>query len=442
MFGENLSRVSMKFPGRRKTKHYFPVSSESRIPLDWDLDGVDEIYIVGIDQLIVDVEAEVDDEVLRLAELKKGESIVLPDETMEALTKKLRDDNKILGVYAGGSIGNTLHNYSVLSDDRSVALGTIPTNLSVGDDAFKYICTTNSHVDFSYLKPVQGPMARALCMITPDRERTFAIAKGIMNELTADSIPSEVIEKSAALMISTYLLRDENAPMFKATVEAVKIAKAAGVPVILSLGTSGIVRERQEFLRSFLKDYVTVAAMNEVEASALTGEEDPLLNCEKLLDLVDLALLTVGPRGLYLAGYSDKEYLRETKDMIHSKSIGEYNKYEYSRAMKLDSCKEPVKIYSHINPYMGGPGKVISTNGAGDAALAALLHDMAANQYHRRLIPKSPKHAAVFLTYSSFHQVAKYANRVSFEVLRQNSPRLSRGLPEREDSLEEAYWAR
>ncbi|PIP89841.1 MAG: inosine/guanosine kinase [Bdellovibrionales bacterium CG12_big_fil_rev_8_21_14_0_65_38_15] len=432
----------MKFPGRRKTKHYFPVQSESRISLEWDLDAADEIYIVGIDQLIVDVEAEVEDAVLIEAELNKGESVVLPDQTMEALTLELRNKNKILGVYAGGSIGNTLHNYSVLSDDRSIALGTISKNMSVGDDAFKYICTTNSHVDFSYLKPVEGPMARALCLITPDRERTFAIAKGIMNDLTADAIPDEVIEKSAALMISTYLLRDENAPMFKATLHAVKVAKKAGVPVILSLGTSGIVRERQDFLRSFLRDYVTVAAMNEVEASALTGEEDPLLNCEKLLDYVDLALLTVGPRGLYLAGFSDEEYLRETKDMIHSKSIGEYNKYEYSRAMKLADCTKPVKIYSHINPYMGGPGKVISTNGAGDAALAALLHDMAANQYHRRLIPKSPKHGSSFLTYSSFHQVAKYANRVSFEVLRQNSPRLSRGLPEREDSLEEAYWAR
>lgn len=432
----------MKFPGRRKTKHYFPVSSEARIPLDWDAAAPDELYIVGIDQLIVDVEAEADDELLAQAALNKGESVVLPDERMEELASKLKADGKILGVYAGGSIGNTLHNYSVLSDDRSVALGTIPASMQVGDDAFKYVCTTNSHVDFSYLKPVAGPMARALCLITPDRERTFAIAKGIMNELTADAIPSEVVEQSAALLISTYLLRDEKAPLFAATLKAVEIAKAAGVPVVLSLGTSGIVRERKEFLRQFLQDYVTVVAMNEVEASALTGEEDPLINCEKILDLVDMVLLTVGPRGLYLAGHCQVDMLRETKDMIHSKSIAEYNKYEYSRAMKRSTCSDSTKIYTHINPYMGGPGKVVSTNGAGDAALAALLHDMAANQYHRRLVPKSPKHSATFLTYSSFHQVAKYANRVSFEVLRQNSPRLGRGLPEREDSLEEAYWAR
>ena len=36
----------------------------------------------------------------------------------------------------------------------------------------------------------------------------------------------------------------------------------------------------------------------------------------------------------------------------------------------------------------------------------------------------------------------QYANRVSYQVLNQHSPRLTRGLPEREDSLEEAYWDR
>lgn len=38
------------------------------------------------------------------------------------------------------------------------------------------------------------------------------------------------------------------------------------------------------------------------------------------------------------------------------------------------------------------------------------------------------------LTYSSLAQVCKYANRVSYQVLNQHSPRLTRGLPEREDS--------
>ena len=110
--------------------------------------------------------------------------------------------------------------------------------------------------------------------------------------------------------------------------------------------------------------------------------------------------------------------------------------------MRYRECDRPLRIYSHIAPYMGGPEKIMNTNGAGDAALAALLHDIAANNYHRSTVPNSDKHALGWLTYSSLAQVCKYANRVSYQVLNQHSPRLTRGLPEREDSLEEAYWER
>lgn len=78
----------------------------------------------------------------------------------------------------------------------------------------------------------------------------------------------------------------------------------------------------------------------------------------------------------------------------------------------------------------------MNTNGAGDGALSALLHDIAANGYHRNNVPNSSKHVRSYLTYSSLAQVCKYANRVSYQVLNQHSPRLTRGLPEREDSLE------
>jgi len=91
---------------------------------------------------------------------------------------------------------------------------------------------------------------------------------------------------------------------------------------------------------------------------------------------------------------------------------------------------------------MGGPEIIRNTNGAGDAALSALLHDLASNDFHKQNVPGSSKHVNQGLCYSSFSQICKYANRVAYEVLAQHSPRLSHGLPEREDSLEEAYWER
>lgn len=430
----------MKFPGKRKTKHYFPVAESGRIPFDLDFSERSSVYLVGIDQLIVDIEANVDYSFISKFGMTKGESVVFSDQIVEEIYRELKKTNAIVGEYAGGAIGNTLHNYSVLSDSRSVALGAISKNISVGDYAFKYICTTNSFVDFSYLKPVEGPMGRALCLLTPDGERSFAIGKGIMNELSSDFIPEELIKGAAALLVSAYSLRDENSTMYQANLAACEFAKKYNVPVVLSLGTSSLIASRRDFFKNFIKNYVTLCAMNEDEANALVLESDPLLASEKILDLCDLVLLTVGSRGLYLSGHVDDLNKRETKDLIHSKSIAEYNKYEYSRAMMKGDCKNPMKIYTHINPYMGGPGVIKNTNGAGDAALSGLLHDIASNTYHRQVTPTSPKHSTRFLTYSSIHQVSKYSNRASFEVLKQNSPRLVKGLPAREESLEDAYW--
>ncbi len=430
----------MKFPGKRKTKHYFPVTEAGRISFDVDFFESSQIYIVGIDQLIVDIEAKVAFEFLQDYKIEKGESSILDDKLIEDLYSKLKKENLIIGEYAGGAIGNTLHNFSTLSDTKSIALGAISKNISVGDYAFKYICTTNSFVDFSFLKPVDGPMGRALCLLTPDHERSFVIGKGIMNELSEDYVPSEIVKNASLLLLSAYSLRDESSSMYKATLKASKIARDNNVPIVLSLGTSSLVDSKKDFLEKYIRDYVAVLACNEDEAHKLVGIDDPLLAAEKMLDMADLVLLTVGKRGLYLCGHTDFEVKRETKDMIHSKSIAEYNRYEYSRAMMKKDCTNPIKIYTHINPYMGGPGVIKNTNGAGDAALAALLHDIAANSFHKMSVPNSPKHVKNFLTYSSIHQVSKYCNRASFEVLKQNSPRLTKGLPNREESLEDAYW--
>jgi inosine kinase len=91
---------------------------------------------------------------------------------------------------------------------------------------------------------------------------------------------------------------------------------------------------------------------------------------------------------------------------------------------------------------MGGPEKIMNTNGAGDGALAALLHDITANNYHRNQRAELQQAQVQLADLFSLAQVCKYANRVSYQVLNQHSPRLTRGLPEREDSLEEAYWDR
>ncbi|MBN2358572.1 MAG: inosine/guanosine kinase [Deltaproteobacteria bacterium] len=430
----------MKFPGKRKTKHYFPVSERGRVSFDDRIDG-ERIYIVGIDQLLVDVEAHVDDLFLKATGIPKGQSVLLDDATVDRVYRQLKADGRVVGEFAGGAVGNTLHNYSVLADDHSHLLGCITSQITVGDYAFHYVRNTSSRVNLSYLYPTGGPLGRAICFVTPDGERSFGISRGIMNDLPASAVPEPLITGAAALVLTTYLLRDERTPIFGAAMRAIELANRTAVPVVLSLGTEPLVREKRDFFIDVIRQAsICIVAGNLDEVGALTQQSDPLLAGQAALELCDLCLLTRDQHGLYLCGHVDEALRRETRDQIHSKSIAEYNRFEYSRAMARRDCRSPIKIYSHINPYLGGPSVIRNTNGAGDSALAALLHDIAANIHHRLASPTSPKHKARYLTYSSIHQICKYANRVSYEVLRRNSPRLWHSLPEREDSLEQSYW--
>jgi len=434
----------VRFPGRRKHKHYFPVNA--RDPL-FHHAGIEppraKTHVVGIDQTLVDIDARVPEEMLARYGLPKGGSTIIASDLAAQLYDELLSRKLISYEFAGGTVGNTLHNYSLLADDPSILLGVMSENIRLGTSGYRYLSNTSSRVNLDHLQPVDGPIGRCFALVTPDGERSFAISAGQMNQLRPESIPPQVFENASALVISAYLMRSQpGEPMPDATMRAIELAKEHGVPVVLTLGTRFVIAERPEFWRKFIADNVDVIAMNEEEGEALTGSPDPLLACDRALELTSMVLCTAGPEGLYLAGYTDDEVKRATRYPLLPGSIPEFNRHEFSRPMLRAKCQAPVRVYAYIAPYHGGPTKITSTNGAGDAALSALLHDMSANRYHRSSVPNSAKHIREFLTYSSMSQVCRYANRVSYEVLVQSSPRLTRGMPEREDGLEdEKYWA-
>lgn len=434
----------MKFPGQRKSKHYFPVNtSDPLVPKSQSENVANSTYVVGIDQTLVDIEAKVSDDFIQQFNLSKGHSLVIDEQTAERLYNELKLANLITNEYAGGTIGNTLHNYSVLADDKSILLGVMSADIKIGSYGFRYLCNTSSRMDLNYLQGVDGAIGRCFTLISDDGERTFAISEGQMNQLRPDSIPEAIFKGASALVLTSYLVRCKDGdPMPDATMQAIEYAKKYDVPVVLTLGTKFVIQDDPQFWVDFISDHVSVVAMNEDEAEALTGFSDPLLAADKTLEWADLVLCTSGPIGLFMAGYTEEEAKRETSLPLLPGAIPEFNRYEFSRPAVRNKCRSPIKVYSHIAPYMGGPEQIKNTNGAGDAALSALLHDLSANQFHKQNIPNSSKHNHDFLTYSSFSQVCRYSNRASYEVLAQHSPRLSRGLPEREDSLEEAYWER
>lgn len=80
----------MKFPGKRKSKHYFPVNA--RDPLLQQIQPENESsvsWVVGIDQTLVDIEAKVDEAFIVRYGLSAGHSLVIEDDVAEALYQEL-----------------------------------------------------------------------------------------------------------------------------------------------------------------------------------------------------------------------------------------------------------------------------------------------------------------------------------------------------------------
>lgn len=432
----------MKFPGQRKSKHYFPVNTGNPFVKPANIANVAQPVLCGIDQTLVDIEAHVEDAFLTRFGLRKGESLMISDEIAEQIYTELKQHDLIVSEFAGGTVANTLHNYAILSESQSLLFGTMCDQIKIGSYAYQYLCNTSSKVNLNYLQPVKGPIGRCFTFISSDGDRSFGINAGLMNKLTKEHLPVDQLQQSSGLLISAYLLRcADDDPIKEAAMHMVEQAKFLNIPITLTLGTRFIIEGNEKWWQDFIHEYVTVIAMNEDEGEALTGFSDPLLAADAALEWCDVVLCTAGAEGLYMAGYTDEKFKRETSGQLLPGAIAEFNRYEYSRPMRLADTTEPVKMYSHIAPYLGGPVEIKNTNGAGDGALSAILHDMLANSYHRDIVPNSDKHTANFLAYSSLSQLCKYANRVSYEVLAQHSPRLLKGLPEREDSLDEGYWS-
>ena len=418
--------VPVRFPGSRNQKHYFPVTRKRSRVLATAFHEPEHWYLLGLDQLIVDVEVHGASALAGQFGLQEGESILLTDAEHARLLDLLRAEGVSHSMSPGGSVGNTVNNFTFLSGEPAVLLGTIDASIRPGGPAFHYLARTPIAVDMSHLVAKHGSVATALTFIGPDGDRSFAVAPGISNDFPPDELDSDVVRNAAAVLTTMYCLRNPAWPIARTAERMMALAHNAGVPVALGMGTASLVAERRDLAQQLLEQYVTVAAMNADEAEALTGQSDALLACQQVLDWVDLVIITEGPRGLTMGGYVDESYRRETDQPIRSKTIQAYNRWEYSRLMRRDDCQKPMKIYSHIHPYRGGPDRLMNTNGAGDAALAGVLHDIVANQYHRATVPDSDKHVsgASFLTYSSLSRIAQYGNRVAYEILKGRSPRL------------------
>ncbi|WP_299735617.1 PfkB family carbohydrate kinase [uncultured Endozoicomonas sp.] len=384
----------------------------------------------GIDQTIFDITITgVDDSVLAKLGLQKGQSQLINQNQSEQLERLINNNKKACVENAGGTIGNTLHNTSVLSGASTTLFGVISEALP-GNRAFHYLRNSFNGMNLNDLCLIQGgQIGCAYTLISNDSERTFGVSLGDVNQLAAEAIKASVIKESSCLIMSAYPLADESQPIYAASQRAVELAHQYHKPIIMTLGSANLVQHMTTELQNYLSKHIMVAAMNGDEAQALTGKRDIPAAAMKVLDYTDLALITDGKNGLYFCGYIDRPYAFQPYEYQNNgcdpEQIIKINECTNNYPALKKNCLSPYKIVCHEPACMINRDMTVNTNGAGDAAMSALIHCLRISDN-----PFSPdnKGSALPLTHTTFSETAMYANRVSKQVVQQVSPRLLKAL--------------
>lgn len=242
-----------------------------------------EYDVLGIDNLLVDYVAEVDESVLKEFMLEKGIMHLRDSDTIKKLKPKLKNVEK----HPGGSASNVIHGIANLGLKAALA-GSIAEDED-GKIFTKDLMDTGVKNCMTCKKSSTGIAAS---LITPDKERTFIVHYGAADQYEPKDIDKETLKKSKYLHITGYGFESMN----KAIRKAVKIAKNHNIKVSFDLADPEVILRNKEELKKFLKK-VDVTFANEEEAKTFTGETTPEKALEQMAKYSPIAVVKLGEKG-------------------------------------------------------------------------------------------------------------------------------------------------
>ncbi len=241
--------------------------------------------VLGMGNALMDILVRINnDELLNRLDLPKG-SMTLVDR--EKASKILKQIQYLPKSYApGGSAANTIRGLAAL-DHPTAYIG------SVGDDELGYMfkeSIAKEKVDPLLLTSL-NPTGHAITFITPDSERTFATFLGAATDLSAEQLTQKMFSGKRIFHIEGYLIIDH--PLI---LQALKMARKAGVEVSYDMASYNVVEENRDFIRKILSEYVDLVFANEEEARTFTGKE-PKDALEELSEFCKVAVVKTGAKG-------------------------------------------------------------------------------------------------------------------------------------------------
>jgi sugar/nucleoside kinase (ribokinase family) len=244
--------------------------------------------VYGMCNALHDIQAEVDDSVLRDLNVKKGSMTLIDHEQQRAVVPRIYDS--IVNTEPGGSGANTMIGLAMLG-------GSACYTSHVGEDEHGELY--RSGLAARGVKPNlgSGPGDTGICLvlITPDTQRTMLTYLGRARELVQDDINLHDLRQSRYIYITGYLWDTETQK--HAVLRAMREANSAGVKVALSLSDPFCVNRHKSDFQRIIIDHVDLLFGNYSEAQALTDTDNPYDAARELARHSEIAVVTMDDRG-------------------------------------------------------------------------------------------------------------------------------------------------
>ncbi|MDR2424268.1 MAG: adenosine kinase [Prevotellaceae bacterium] len=241
--------------------------------------------ILGMGNALVDILAVTpNSDLLEKYSLPLGSMQLIEEKTANGIYEDIKQYSP--SIVAGGSAANTTVGASQLGM-RAGFLGKIGK-----DELGKYYENNlkSMGVCSLLLKEDKGT-GRAMVVITPDAERTFAVYLGAAMDMNPAEIDPDIFNSYDYLHIEGYLIQDH------ALIErAMKLAKEKGKTVSLDLASYNVVESNVDFLHRIVEQYADIVFANEQEAKSFTGKESDEA-VAVIAEMCDIAVVKIGGRG-------------------------------------------------------------------------------------------------------------------------------------------------
>ncbi|MDA3955037.1 MAG: adenosine kinase [Bacteroidales bacterium] len=241
--------------------------------------------VLGIGNALVDIMTKLpDDSTLDKFSLRKGSMQLSEKDFADKINNETTSFEKSQS--SGGSAANTIHGLANLGAETGY-IG------KVGNDEFGEFFSNDMKANGiqPFMLKSETDTGRAIALISPDSERTFATYLGAAVELSDSDLNAEQFKDYRYLHIEGYLVQNHLLML-----KAADLAKANNMKISIDMASFNIVEDNIDFLKDYVKNYVDIIFANEEESKAFTGKE-PEESLNELAEQCEIAVVKIGSKG-------------------------------------------------------------------------------------------------------------------------------------------------